>query len=296
MKISNIGLSLIKKFEGCCLTAYRCPAGVLTIGYGHTKGVTEGMTITKEQAEAYLLADVAWAEKAVNDYMDTYNWNQNQFDALVSFTFNCGAGNLKTLLRDGCRTIAEISEKIPAYNKANGETLPGLERRRAEERKLFDKATTGAVVAPEKPHAPEKTIDELAQEVLEGKHGNDDDRVKSLGDKYDAVQDRVNEILGVATAPKPEKPEKPAEPAKKAEPNKTDYAASFNKEKAGTYRVTASVGLNMRRGASTEKAIIETLSAGALVACYGYYTGEWLYVKAESGAVGFCHGDYLERV
>lgn len=138
MKISSVGLSLIKKFEGCRLTAYRCPAGVLTIGYGHTKSVTDGMTITHEQSEAYLLEDVVWAEKAVNDYMDTYNWNQNQFDALVSFTFNCGAGNLKTLLRDGCRTIAEISEKIPAYNKANGETLPGLVRRRAEEKVLFD--------------------------------------------------------------------------------------------------------------------------------------------------------------
>lgn len=151
MKISNIGLSLIKKFEGCFLTAYRCPAGVLTIGYGHTKGVTEGMTITKEQAEAYLLADVAWAEEAVNKYMDTYKWNQNQFDALVSFTFNCGAGNLKTLLRDGCRTIAEISEKIPAYNQANGEVLPGLVKRRAEERVLFDKTATSSGTVHEEP-------------------------------------------------------------------------------------------------------------------------------------------------
>lgn len=291
MKISNVGLSLIKEFEGCCLTAYRCPAGVLTIGYGHTSGVTEGMTISHEQAEAFLRADVAWAEKAVNDYRDTYGWNQNQFDALVSFTFNCGAGNLKTLLRDGCRTIAEISEKLPSYNKANGEVLPGLERRRAAERVLFDKDTTASIPTPE------KSIDELAQEVLAGLHGDDDDRVESLGDKYDAVQDRVNEILGVAEPSQPVAPVEPKEEPQEAPEvaDKVDYAASFNKAKAGTYRVTAGSGLNMRRGASTEKAIIDTLPAGALVSCYGYYTGEWLYIKAESGAVGFCHGDYLEK-
>lgn len=144
MKISENGLSMIKRYEGCRLTAYKCPAGVWTIGYGHTSGVKEGMTITQAQANAYLQADVAWAEEAVNKYMDTYRWNQNQFDALVSFTFNCGTGNLKTLLRDGCRTIAEISEKIPAYNQADGEVLPGLVRRRAEERLLFDKAATSS--------------------------------------------------------------------------------------------------------------------------------------------------------
>lgn len=188
MKISSTGLSVIKKFEGCRLTAYKCPAGVWTIGYGHTGGVKEGMTITQAQANAYLQADVAWAEEAVNKYMDTYKWNQNQFDALVSFTFNCGAGNLKTLLRDGCRTIAEISEKIPAYNQANGEVLPGLERRRAEERMLFDKGINSVTLA-------KKTVDELAHEVLEGRHGDDDERVRSLGDMYDAVQERVNEIL-----------------------------------------------------------------------------------------------------
>ena len=283
MKISNVGLSLIKKYEGCRLTAYRCPAGVLTIGYGHTNGVTEGMTITQEQADAYLLADVAWAEKAVNKYMDTYKWNQNQFDALVSFTFNCGAGNLQTLVRDGCRTIAEISEKIPAYNKANGETLPGLERRRAEERKLFDKSVSNTTIAT-------KTVDELAREVLDGKHGNDDDRVKSLGDMYEAVQDRVNEILGVTKASQPV-----AQVEKDGKTN-VDYADSFNKAKAGTYKVTASSGLNLRNGASTSKTVIDTLPNGSKVSCYGYYTGEWLYVKTASGAVGFCHSDYLEKM
>ena len=157
MKISENGLSMIKRYEGCRLTAYKCPAGVWTIGYGHTSGVKEGMTITQAQANAYLQADVAWAEEAVNKYMDAYRWNQNQFDALVSFTFNCGTGNLKTLLRDGCRTIAEISEKIPAYNQADGEVLPGLVRRRAEERLLFDKAATSSAVESKPAEPAEST-------------------------------------------------------------------------------------------------------------------------------------------
>lgn len=144
LSISDKGLAIIKKYEGLVLTAYKCPAGVWTIGYGHTSGVKSGMTITKEQAEEYLKEDCAWAEEAVNEWDKQYKWNQNQFDALVSFTFNCGSGNLATLLANGKRTIAEISEKITLYNKANGQTLEGLVRRRAEEKALFDAASETA--------------------------------------------------------------------------------------------------------------------------------------------------------
>lgn len=139
MKISNAGLDIIKKYEGCRLEAYKCPAGVWTIGYGHTKGVKRGMKITQAKADSYLKSDCKSSEKAVNKYMKKYNFNQNQFDALVSFTFNCGAGNLKTLLNDGKRTIDEISKKIPAYNKASGVVLSGLTKRRNSEKALFDK-------------------------------------------------------------------------------------------------------------------------------------------------------------
>lgn len=139
MKISNAGLDIIKKYEGCRLTAYKCPAGVWTIGYGHTKGVKQGMKITPAKADAYLKADCKTSEKAVNKYQKIYNFNQNQFDALVSFTFNCGAGNLKTLLDNGKRSIATISKKIPLYNKANGVELAGLTKRRNSEKALFDK-------------------------------------------------------------------------------------------------------------------------------------------------------------
>ncbi len=139
LSISNNGLSLIKRFEGCRLTAYQDSIGIWTIGYGHTSGVSKGQTITQVQADRYLKADCANAEKAVNKYHSKYHWNQNQFDALVSFTFNCGSGNLKKLLNNGQRTIAQISAKIPAYNKAGGKVLRGLVNRRAAEKELFDR-------------------------------------------------------------------------------------------------------------------------------------------------------------
>lgn len=148
MNISSTGLELIKKFEGCRLTAYQDSTGVWTIGYGHTSGVKSGQNITQAQAEAFLVTDCATAEKAVSSYDSTYGWNQNQFDALVSFTFNCGSGNLKTLLNSGKRTIAEISAKITAYNKAGGKVLQGLVNRRAAEKELFDTPVSGQAATP----------------------------------------------------------------------------------------------------------------------------------------------------
>ena len=138
LSISPRGLSLIQKFEGCRLKAYQDSIGLWTIGYCHTSGVSEGQTITQTQADAFLKADCANAENAVSRYDDRYHWNQNQFDALVSFTFNCGSRNLQTLLNNGQRTVSEISAKIPAYNKAGGKVLKGLVRRRAAEKELFD--------------------------------------------------------------------------------------------------------------------------------------------------------------
>ena len=138
MSISPKGVSLIKSFEGCRLKAYQCPAGVWTIGYGHTAGVKEGDTITQEEADDFLRSDLVKYEKAVLNYNGIYNFNQNQFDALVSFTYNCGTLNLKNLTQSGKRTIAQISAKLPLYNKAGGVVLRGLQRRRAAEKELFD--------------------------------------------------------------------------------------------------------------------------------------------------------------
>lgn len=138
MKTSSKGVSLIKSFEGCRLIAYKCPAGVWTIGYGHTAGVKSGDIITQETADDYLRNDLAKYEKAVMNYDGIYHFNQNQFDALVSFTYNCGVGNLKNLTQSGKRTLAQISTKLPLYNKAGGVVLRGLQRRRAAEKELFD--------------------------------------------------------------------------------------------------------------------------------------------------------------
>ena len=137
MKTSQRGIKLIKQFEGVRLTAYKCPAGVYTIGYGHTRGVTRGMKITEEEASAFLAADLRNSEKAVERYDSIYHWNQNEFDALVSFTFNGGATNLRALLRNGRRNRSQIAETLPLYRKAGGKILKGLERRRAAEKALF---------------------------------------------------------------------------------------------------------------------------------------------------------------
>lgn len=135
MKTSRKGIELIKKFEGCKLAAYRCPAGVLTIGYGHTGDVKEGQTITAEYAETLLRADLVKYELKVSKYDTQYNWNQNEFDALVSFAYN--VGNIDQLTDRGNRSRETIAEKMLQYNKAGGKVLSGLTKRRKSERELF---------------------------------------------------------------------------------------------------------------------------------------------------------------
>lgn len=142
--IGKEALEMIKQFEGCRLTAYKCPAGVWTIGYGHTAGVKEGQTITQAQADAYLISDC----QKFADYVDnpayvpiTASINDNQRDALISFAFNCGAGGLKTLCKG--RTAAQISSAILLYNKAGGTVLPGLVKRRKAEQELFNRPVEG---------------------------------------------------------------------------------------------------------------------------------------------------------
>lgn len=140
MKINKAGLDLIKKYEGCRLTAYKCPAGVLTIGYGHTDGVKAGDTITQAQADLYLQSDVGNYENLVNEYNRNYNYkfNRNQFSALVSFAFNCGAGNLAMLLQNGKRDKQTIAQKMLLYCNANGKPLKGLQERRKAEQDLYN--------------------------------------------------------------------------------------------------------------------------------------------------------------
>lgn len=135
MRTSQKGIDLIKEFEGCRLDAYKCPAGVWTIGYGHTAGVTSGQKISSAQAEAYLRADLEKYEKKVEKYESRYCWTQNEFDAMVSFAYN--VGSIDKLTANGTRTKAVIAEKILLYNKAGEKVLTGLVRRRKAERELF---------------------------------------------------------------------------------------------------------------------------------------------------------------
>lgn len=140
MNISEEGLSLIKKFEGCELKAYRCAANVLTIGYGTTKGVTEDMEITKEEAESILKEEMHEYEGYIND-MVKVPLKQNQFDSIVSWVFNLGSGNLSssTLLKKlNNSEYDEVPAQIKRWNKAGGKVLDGLIRRREAEALLFE--------------------------------------------------------------------------------------------------------------------------------------------------------------
>jgi lysozyme len=134
--------NLIKEFEGCKLTAYPDPATggePITIGVGHTGGIKLGTTITQEQADAYLVSDVAHAATAVNQ-MVTVPMTQGQFDALCSFAFNLGVGNLKssTLLKDfNANNVQGAANQFLVWNKAAGHVMAGLTRRREAERTLF---------------------------------------------------------------------------------------------------------------------------------------------------------------
>ena len=140
MNISKIGIEFIKQYEGCRLIAYKCPAGILTIGYGHTGlDVTEGLEITQGEAETLLRNDLAKFEDCVT-YAVEVELDQNQFDALVSFAYNVGcaamAGStLVKLLNSGDDLAA--AQQFPRWAKAGGKTVAGLLRRREAEKTLF---------------------------------------------------------------------------------------------------------------------------------------------------------------
>lgn len=134
-KASDILIEKLKEFEGCRLTAYRCPAGVPTIGYGHTKGVKMGMKITQAQADALLKSDLKPFENYVNKLLVCTS--QGQFDALVDFSFNLGTVSLERstllkLIRQHASTDS-IQKQFMKWVYAGGKKLAGLEKRRAWE-------------------------------------------------------------------------------------------------------------------------------------------------------------------
>ena len=136
---SQRGIDLIKRWEGFRDRAYLCPGNVWTIGYGHTKNVYQGMCISKEQAEQLLREDLKHFEASVIQLV-TVKLNQAQFDALVSFTFNVGVYAFKksTLLRlVNQENFLEAANQFDRWVNANGKKLPGLVKRREEEKQLF---------------------------------------------------------------------------------------------------------------------------------------------------------------
>jgi lysozyme len=152
MRLSSDGLRLIKAHEGLRLSAYKCPAGVWTIGYGHTRTAREGMTINTQQADALLLRDVRTFEQGVAVAL-TKPATQAQFDALVSFAFNVGLAGLRrssVLRAHNAGDYQAASRAFSLWNKAGGRELPGLTRRRAEEAALYlsDLPTEGKRAEP----------------------------------------------------------------------------------------------------------------------------------------------------
>lgn len=139
MRTNQAGIDLIKQFEGCVLQAYLCPAGKLTIGYGHTLGVSAGMKITQKIAEELLIVDLKEREDQLNSLR--LPLNEDQFSALISFIYNLGFGRflnstLKAKVSNNPNDPA-IREEFMKWVKAGDETLPGLIIRRSSEANLY---------------------------------------------------------------------------------------------------------------------------------------------------------------
>ncbi|MDA9470548.1 lysozyme [Enterococcus sp. 5H] len=146
MKISQNGRNLIKKWEGLRLSAYQDSVGVWTIGYGHTKGVYAGMTISEMQANAFLDEDIKTHAVGIFKYV-TVQLNQNQFDALVSFHFNLGPyilANSQLLIYINSKNWTSAANEMKRYVYAGGQILQGLVNRRNDEVTLFLKAASPA--------------------------------------------------------------------------------------------------------------------------------------------------------
>ena len=140
MQVNEAGLELIKKFEGLRLRAYRCPAGVWTIGYGHTKTARRGQVITEAEADRLLREDLRIFEKGVLEAIGNAPTTSNQFSAMVSLAFNIGLGAFrrsKVLALHKAGKTAEAAKAFANWRRAGGKVLPGLVRRRAAEAKLY---------------------------------------------------------------------------------------------------------------------------------------------------------------
>jgi lysozyme len=178
MRMSAAGLATVKEFEGLRLKAYKCPAAVWTIGYGHTSAagnpiVTPELVITKEEAEETLARDMEQYEEGVRKYVKV-DLTQGQFDALVDFAYNAGVGALakSTLLK---RVNAEKFDEVPAefmkWTKGGGKELPGLVRRRRAEVKLWRGLETEKPVCNDEARA-EPDLPVPKKSIMQSKEAN----------------------------------------------------------------------------------------------------------------------------
>lgn len=198
MMINDKGIALIKSFEGLRLKAYKAlpTEKYFTIGYGHYgSDVKEGQTITEAEAEKMLRADLQKYEEKVNKY-SAYNWNDNEYSALVSFAYN--VGNIDGLTKKGERSREEIKKVWTSYSKAGGKELPGLVRRREAELKLFNESETMAAEHnTNQKDAKQIKLDkliELTKATMRGEYGSGVNRKNRLGSAYNAVQAIINYI------------------------------------------------------------------------------------------------------
>ena len=193
MKINQAGINLIKQCEGLRTKAYKALKSekYYTIGYGHY-GITDAnMTISEAEAEELLLSDLIRFEEIVNTANDKYhyNFNENEFSALVSFAYNIGG--VIQLTQNGKRTKAEIADAMLMYNKSGNWVIEGLKKRRKLERALFLTPVEGDVSqGATGGYTESTTIGEIIDDILAGKFGNGEIRKNNI---YKTIQNMVND-------------------------------------------------------------------------------------------------------
>lgn len=200
MTISKRGIELIKLFEGFREKAYKAvkTEEYYTIGYGHYGAdVKRGQVITADQGEQLLANDLKKFEAKVNEYSNRYNFNQNEFDALVSFAYN--VGSIDQLTNNGKRTRADIRLHWLEYNKSGGKVIKGLTTRRTKELELFNTPVNADIVksndaGADKVNSKLSELDKLVRDTIAGKYGSGYNRRAALGSKYSYVQNVINFI------------------------------------------------------------------------------------------------------
>ena len=200
MTTSKQGVDMIRIFEGFRSKAYKAISTekYYTIGYGHYgSDVKRGQTITDTEGEQLLINDLKKFEAKVNEYSSRYNFNQHEFDALVSFAYN--VGSIDQLTDNGKRSRAEIRKHWVEYNKSGGKVIKGLTTRRTKELELFNTPITADIVktddtGADKVNSKLSELDKLVRDTIAGKYGSGYNRRAALGNKYTYVQNVINFI------------------------------------------------------------------------------------------------------